>query len=319
MNDVNTGMLKARVIELVNEHAKLAQVVNDSLFSFGELGFHEVETSKYLTATLERHGFKVERGVAGMPTGWVARWGIRRTGDSTRKRHRCVAERFAEAGRGLSRAVGGRWPGSRRGPQLGPGGEHRRGARTEGADAERGPARHADAVARHRRGTAGGQGVPGTRRIVRRCRCGAVHPCRRQPRDRLGRGARCRRADLGGIRIPRRVRTCRRSAMARPQRARRGRADEHGLERAPRAPAAGTAFALHHHLRRRTTERRTGTGEGLVLHPRDRRGERAQELRHLQPHRRRCGDDDGYRGDAAHPRRLMAAPLQSGAGGDAAG
>ena len=75
MNDVNTGVLKTRVIELVNEHAKLAQVINDSLFSFGELGFHEVETAKFLTATLERHGFKVERGVAGMPTGWVARWG----------------------------------------------------------------------------------------------------------------------------------------------------------------------------------------------------------------------------------------------------
>src|SRR4029077_11828009 len=75
MNDVNTGMLKARVIERVDEHAKLAQVVNDSLFSFGELGFHEVETSKYLTATLERHGFKVERGVAGMPTGGGARGG----------------------------------------------------------------------------------------------------------------------------------------------------------------------------------------------------------------------------------------------------
>lgn len=75
MNDVNTSVLKSRVIELVNEHAKLAQVVNDSLFSFGELGFHEVETAKFLTATLERHGFKVERGVAGMPTGWVATWG----------------------------------------------------------------------------------------------------------------------------------------------------------------------------------------------------------------------------------------------------
>ena len=59
MNDVNTSVLKSRVIELVNEHAKLAQVVNDSLFSFGELGFHEVETAKFLTATLERHGFKV--------------------------------------------------------------------------------------------------------------------------------------------------------------------------------------------------------------------------------------------------------------------
>ena len=39
MGEVNTGVLKTRVIELVNEHAKLAQVVNDSLFSFGELGW----------------------------------------------------------------------------------------------------------------------------------------------------------------------------------------------------------------------------------------------------------------------------------------
>src|SRR6201998_976934 len=75
MSEINTSGLKARVIETVMEHAKLAQVINDSLFSFGELGFHEVETSKYLTTTLEQHGFVVERGVAGMPTGWVARWG----------------------------------------------------------------------------------------------------------------------------------------------------------------------------------------------------------------------------------------------------
>ena len=74
MNDINTGVLKTRVIELVNEHAKLAQVVNDSLFSFAELGFHEVETAKFLTATLERHGFTVERGVAGIY--FVARHGM---------------------------------------------------------------------------------------------------------------------------------------------------------------------------------------------------------------------------------------------------
>jgi aminobenzoyl-glutamate utilization protein B len=64
MSEINTSGLKARVIEAVNEHAKLAQVINDSLFSFGEPGFHEYETSKYLTATLEQHGFAVQRGVA---------------------------------------------------------------------------------------------------------------------------------------------------------------------------------------------------------------------------------------------------------------
>jgi aminobenzoyl-glutamate utilization protein B len=59
----------------VDEMAKLAQEMVDSVFSFGELGFQEVETSKYLTALLEKFGFTVQRGVSGMPTAWVAKWG----------------------------------------------------------------------------------------------------------------------------------------------------------------------------------------------------------------------------------------------------
>jgi len=66
--------LKARAVAGVEARAKLAQEINDSVFSFSELGFHEVETSRYLTDVLEKNGFKVERGVAGLPTGWVARW-----------------------------------------------------------------------------------------------------------------------------------------------------------------------------------------------------------------------------------------------------
>ncbi|MEW6304744.1 MAG: amidohydrolase [Verrucomicrobiota bacterium] len=55
--------------------SKQTQVMVDMVFSFGELGFQEVETSKYLTAVLEKEGFKVERGIAGMPTAWMATWG----------------------------------------------------------------------------------------------------------------------------------------------------------------------------------------------------------------------------------------------------
>ena len=53
----------------------LAQQMVDSVFSFGELGFQEIETSRYLTDILEKNGFKVERGVSNIPTAWVARWG----------------------------------------------------------------------------------------------------------------------------------------------------------------------------------------------------------------------------------------------------
>src|SRR3954454_15698763 len=51
------------------------QKMNDTVFSFAELGFQEYETTKYLTGILEQNGFKIERGVAGIPTAWTARWG----------------------------------------------------------------------------------------------------------------------------------------------------------------------------------------------------------------------------------------------------
>src|SRR5437667_10231761 len=66
---------KAAAVEGVESRRKLAQVMNDTVFSFGELAYQEFETSKYLTELLEKNGFSVERGVVGMPTAWVARWG----------------------------------------------------------------------------------------------------------------------------------------------------------------------------------------------------------------------------------------------------
>jgi aminobenzoyl-glutamate utilization protein B len=68
------GGLKGRAVAGVEQRAKLAQEINDSIFSFAELGFQEVETSRYLTELLEKQGFTVGRGVSGLPTGWVARW-----------------------------------------------------------------------------------------------------------------------------------------------------------------------------------------------------------------------------------------------------
>ena len=66
--------LKKQAIAGVEARAKLAQEMNDSIFSFGELGFQEVETSRYVTEILEKNGFTVTRGVSGLPTGWVATW-----------------------------------------------------------------------------------------------------------------------------------------------------------------------------------------------------------------------------------------------------
>ena len=66
---------KVTVLADVEAMAKQTQVMVDSVFSFAELGFQEFETSKYITGILEKEGFKIERGIAGMPTAWMATWG----------------------------------------------------------------------------------------------------------------------------------------------------------------------------------------------------------------------------------------------------
>jgi aminobenzoyl-glutamate utilization protein B len=67
--------LKREAIAEVDQLQTLTQQMVDEVFSFSELGFQEYETSRYLTGILEKNGFKVERGVAGIPTAWVASWG----------------------------------------------------------------------------------------------------------------------------------------------------------------------------------------------------------------------------------------------------
>ena len=66
--------LKSQSVADIEARAKLAQEINDSLFSFSELAFQEFETARYLTALLEKEGFTIQRNVAGLPSGWVATW-----------------------------------------------------------------------------------------------------------------------------------------------------------------------------------------------------------------------------------------------------
>jgi aminobenzoyl-glutamate utilization protein B len=72
-NDLDA--LKKEALEKVGARQQFVQQMVDQIFSYAELGFQEVETSKYVTGILEENGFKVERGVAGIPTAWVATFG----------------------------------------------------------------------------------------------------------------------------------------------------------------------------------------------------------------------------------------------------
>lgn len=70
--------LRQEVMVTVASMAKRSQVMVDTVFSFGELGFQEFETAKYITGILEEEGFEIEMGCAGMPTCYVASWGTGR-------------------------------------------------------------------------------------------------------------------------------------------------------------------------------------------------------------------------------------------------
>lgn len=67
--------LRKEIIKEIDKNAKFAAQINDQIFSFAELGFQEVETTKLLTDLLEKEGFTIERGISGIPTAWLAKWG----------------------------------------------------------------------------------------------------------------------------------------------------------------------------------------------------------------------------------------------------
>src|SRR5499433_1420232 len=67
--------LKHEAVEETDKLQTFTQQMVDQIFSYSELGFQEVETSRYVTGILEKNGFTVERGIAGIPTAWVASYG----------------------------------------------------------------------------------------------------------------------------------------------------------------------------------------------------------------------------------------------------
>ena len=74
-DDARIEKLKSDAAANVESMREFTQQMVDSVFSFGELGFQEVETNRYLIDILEKNGFAVQKGIAGIPTAFVASWG----------------------------------------------------------------------------------------------------------------------------------------------------------------------------------------------------------------------------------------------------
>ena len=73
--DPRVDRLKGEVGGAVDGMATFTQQMVDQIFSYGELGFQEQETHRYLVDLLKKNGFTVEEGIAGIPTAFMASWG----------------------------------------------------------------------------------------------------------------------------------------------------------------------------------------------------------------------------------------------------
>ena len=74
-SEKDLATMKQSLMQAVAGKSKEVQVMVDQIFSFAELGFQEVETSKYITSVLTKNGFSVEQGISNVPTAWMAKWG----------------------------------------------------------------------------------------------------------------------------------------------------------------------------------------------------------------------------------------------------
>jgi len=66
---------KTLAFEWIEQHKGSIIQLSDEIWEFAELGLIESKSSSLLVDELEKQEFKVERGVAGMPTAFIASWG----------------------------------------------------------------------------------------------------------------------------------------------------------------------------------------------------------------------------------------------------
>jgi aminobenzoyl-glutamate utilization protein B len=74
-----SGVYKAKqdALEYLSDTVVLKKygIISNEIWNYAELGMQEFKSSALLMRTLEDEGYKIEKGVAGMPTCFVASWG----------------------------------------------------------------------------------------------------------------------------------------------------------------------------------------------------------------------------------------------------
>ena len=65
---------KLAIVKAVESRQEKFWRISDAIWSYAELGLEEYRSAKLLADGMEAAGFRVDRGVAGMPTAFVATW-----------------------------------------------------------------------------------------------------------------------------------------------------------------------------------------------------------------------------------------------------
>jgi len=71
----NLSDTKKEIVKSVEKHKKNLIKISDEIWALAETAFEENKSAKLLADYAEKQGFKVDRGVAGMPTAFVATYG----------------------------------------------------------------------------------------------------------------------------------------------------------------------------------------------------------------------------------------------------
>jgi aminobenzoyl-glutamate utilization protein B len=68
-------MSKKLAYDWIDNNQKRIVEISDAIWEYAEVGLHEYKSAKLQADEMEKHGFKIEMGIAGMPTAFVATWG----------------------------------------------------------------------------------------------------------------------------------------------------------------------------------------------------------------------------------------------------
>lgn len=64
-----------QILDWIEANKQLFSELSNQIWGFAELGYHEEQSARTLSEVLEESGFKIERGVAEIPTAFVASYG----------------------------------------------------------------------------------------------------------------------------------------------------------------------------------------------------------------------------------------------------